>query len=68
MEIEDVIDNGDDGNDDDDDEGWITPVNIKKVKKDMGCNNQVPLDETNVQCACLTTDFAMQVRYRQKLY
>jgi len=41
--------------------GWITPGNIKKVKRDMGYNDEIDIEGANVQCACLTTDFAMQV-------
>ena len=62
-------DDNDDGNDDDDDEqdgdtdGWITPGNISKVKKKMGVNDEVLLKDSNIKCVCLTTDFAMQVRF-----
>merc|ERR1711975_89680 len=49
-------------NDDDDDEegGWITPRNLTKVKQALGTVGCVGIAETSVQCACLTTDFAMQ--------
>ena len=47
-----------DGNDE---EGWITPGNIKKVKQDMGYDDEINMQDTNIKCACLTTDFAMQV-------
>ncbi|XP_020707810.2 RNA-binding protein NOB1 isoform X2 [Athalia rosae] len=40
-----------------DDEGWITPGNIVKVKKQMDSDI---LEEKPVRVACLTTDFAMQ--------
>ena len=52
--------NCDDHNDDGDDEGWITPGNISKVKKEMGFDDvdQSPVD---AKSGCLTTDFAMQV-------
>lgn len=43
--------------DDDDESSWITPSNIKTVKKQInsGCT-----EEKNVKVACITTDFAMQ--------
>ncbi|XP_067144807.1 RNA-binding protein NOB1 [Centruroides vittatus] len=43
--------------DDGDDEGWITPSNIEKVKKEMNC---LSLDDSSITVACITTDFAMQ--------
>ena len=62
----------DDANEDDDDDlledddedggGWITPSNISKVKKKMGCEDEFDDPEVEVKTACLTTDFAMQVR------
>lgn len=48
------------GEDDDEDEGWITPSNIKAKTKAM--NGDVPLGDQFVKVACMTTDFAMQVR------
>lgn len=42
---------------DDDDDGWITPGNIAHVKNSM---NGV-LETIQLDVACLTTDFAMQV-------
>lgn len=42
---------------DDDDDGWITPGNIEQVKHSM---NGV-LETVQVDVACITTDFAMQV-------
>ena len=54
--------------DDGDSEGWITPGNIKKVKRDMGYNDEMDIESANVQCACLTTDFAMQVYRISYLY
>ncbi|XP_055638277.1 RNA-binding protein NOB1 [Toxorhynchites rutilus septentrionalis] len=49
----------DDSNDEDsnDDEGWITPSNIKEVKRDFGLNL---LEDNPSPVACMTTDFAMQ--------
>lgn len=41
----------------DDDEGWITPSNIKEVKRDYGTDL---LEDTASPVACMTTDFAMQ--------
>ena len=49
--------------DEDDGGGWITPGNIKKVKQEMGCNDEVDMENTDIKCACLTTDFAMQVSF-----
>ena len=47
--------------DDDDDEGWITPSNIKEVKRQMGIG-VAETEQSRVSVACLTTDFAMQVK------
>merc|ERR1712137_10920 len=47
----------DDDDDDDDDDGWITPGNIDQAKNSM---NGV-LETVQLEVACLTTDFAMQV-------
>ena len=44
--------------DDDDEDGWITPNNIASIKQSMG----EPEVRSCVPVACLTTDFAMQVR------
>lgn len=41
----------------DDGEGWITPSNISNVKKNFGSE---VLEDTEVEVACITTDFAMQ--------
>ncbi|XP_058832805.1 RNA-binding protein NOB1 [Topomyia yanbarensis] len=41
----------------DDEEGWITPSNIKDVKRDFGTDL---LEESPSPVACMTTDFAMQ--------
>lgn len=43
----------------DDEVGWITPQNIQKAKADMRKEIYDSLQDVNV--ACLTTDFAMQV-------
>lgn len=56
LETEDLEDDSDD---DEGDGGWITPSNIKDVKRQMGDN--VTREMTHVQVACLTTDFAIQV-------
>ena len=45
----------------DDDEGWITPANYSKKKEQMAMVNEKELIE-NVEVACMTSDFAMQVR------
>lgn len=42
---------------DDDDTAWITPSNIKKVKKDMGADLE---EEKYAAVACMTTDYAIQ--------
>lgn len=39
------------------DEGWITPSNIKNVKKNFSSDI---LEEKEVEVGCITTDFAMQ--------
>ena len=57
-ENEENTSNGDE--DEDDDQGWITPGNISKVKKDMGFD-ELDDKEVDAKSACLTTDFAMQV-------
>ena len=50
----------DEEEDDDDGGGWITPGNIEQVKHSMaGITETVQLE-----VACLTTDFAMQVSFR----
>lgn len=46
-----------DENEEVDDDGWITPSNIKSVKKQI---NSACTEEKNVKVACITTDFAMQ--------
>uniref|UniRef100_A0A182M930 RNA-binding protein NOB1 n=1 Tax=Anopheles culicifacies TaxID=139723 RepID=A0A182M930_9DIPT len=40
-----------------DDDGWITPSNIKQVKRDMGMDLH---EETPTTVACITTDYALQ--------
>ena len=54
---------GDDDDDDDSESGWITPGNIQKVKQSFGTAEEIKIEDGNVKCACLTTDFAMQVKY-----
>ena len=46
----------------DDDEGWITPGNYSKKKEQMAMVNEKELIQ-NVEVACMTSDFAMQVRF-----
>ena len=48
---------GEDSDDDDDEDGWITPANLQHVKNTM---NGV-VETVQLEVACLTTDFAMQV-------
>lgn len=51
--------------DDDDDDGWITPSNIKKHKIKSGqFMDEKEQEEEDVLVACMTVDFAMQVRHR----
>ncbi|XP_066290875.1 RNA-binding protein NOB1-like [Branchiostoma lanceolatum] len=47
----------DEDDDDDDDEGWITPSNIHKVKRNATLGSTEPRE---VKVGCITTDFAMQ--------
>uniref|UniRef100_A0A182VX29 RNA-binding protein NOB1 n=1 Tax=Anopheles minimus TaxID=112268 RepID=A0A182VX29_9DIPT len=47
----------DEADDDDDDDGWITPGNIKQVKRDMGMDLH---EETPTTVACITIDYALQ--------
>ena len=53
-----IINNYDDNIDDN---GWITPGNIEKIKEQMVIDDEIRLEDANIKCACLTTDFAMQV-------
>ena len=46
-----------DDDDDDDDSGWITPRNIREVKKEIDSDL---LEQEPATVACLTMDFAMQ--------
>lgn len=56
-------DEEEDEEDDEDGGGWITPGNIQQVKNSMaGVTETVTLE-----VACLTTDFAMQVRCQLQL-
>ncbi|XP_055913764.1 RNA-binding protein NOB1 [Eupeodes corollae] len=48
---------GDEQEDYNDDSGWITPSNIKKVKKDLEGKVE---DEVIPTVACMSTDFAIQ--------
>ena len=49
-------------NDEDDDGGWITPDNIGKVRDEV-LSRQGHDKVSPATVACITTDFAMQVRY-----
>ena len=55
-------DNSDDGDDDGEDGGWITPHNIETVKTKHGLSNTSGVRE-EIEVACMTTDFAMQVSH-----
>ncbi|XP_044743917.1 RNA-binding protein NOB1 [Chrysoperla carnea] len=46
----------------DNDEGWITPNNIKEIKKQI---NSEYVEEKPVEVACITSDFSMQNVLRQ---
>ena len=55
----------DEADDDSDDGGWITPSNVKRVKeRQWNARNggSQPVDQGPIDVACITTDFAMQVR------
>ncbi|XP_035900619.1 RNA-binding protein NOB1 [Anopheles stephensi] len=56
-EEEDFEGEGDDAEDDEDDDSWITPTNIKQVKRDMGMDLH---EEASTTVACITTDYALQ--------
>jgi RNA-binding protein NOB1 len=58
-EEEEEEDESEEEEDDDDDGGWITPGNIQQVKHSMAGNTET----VQLDVACLTTDFAMQVGY-----
>ena len=44
------------------DEGWITPANYSKKREQMAMVNEKELIQ-NVEVACMTSDFAMQVSF-----
>ncbi len=50
------------GEDDDDDEGWITPKNFAQKRLEM-FGVEANKEREEVKVACMTTDFAMQVRH-----
>ncbi len=48
---------------DSDEEGWIKPSNLEEVKKmSMVEADQRDIKDLNLKVACMTSDFAMQVR------
>lgn len=53
----DASDNEEEGEDDDDGGGWITPSNVKVVKREMTKDIRV---EKPVEVACMSTDFSVQ--------
>lgn len=56
---------GEEEEDDDDDDGWITPSNIKKHKMKSGLLvDEKEQEEEDILVACMTVDFALQVRHR----
>ena len=56
------VDNEDRSEEDDDENGWITPSNLEEVKK-MNLNElEEDLTNLSVKVACMTSDFAMQVK------
>ena len=62
-EEEEVEESTEEEEDDDDGGGWITPGNIQQVKHSMVGNTET----VQLDVACLTTDFAMQVGYINEL-
>lgn len=57
SEDDEDVEEGEDDGEDDDDDGWITPSNIKELKRDFGTDL---LEDNPSPVACMTTDFAMQ--------
>jgi len=53
-------DENDENEEDDDEDGWITPKNLEKVNQTFGISGTLQIKDSQVKCACLTTDFAMQ--------
>lgn len=62
-EEEEERDEGFNEEDEGDDEGWITPNNLKSMKQKMGYDDETAIQLDHIKCACLTTDFAMQVTH-----
>ena len=62
LEEEDAENDDVESEDDDDDEGWITPANVKQKKREMNGAEGDEDKQKRVAVACMTTDFAMQVR------
>uniref|UniRef100_A0A1Q3F403 RNA-binding protein NOB1 n=1 Tax=Culex tarsalis TaxID=7177 RepID=A0A1Q3F403_CULTA len=56
SEDDEPVEDGEEEEEDDDD-GWITPSNIKEVKRDFGTDL---LEDNPSPVACMTTDYAMQ--------
>ena len=48
----------------DDDEGWITASNIKAKRREIEGRAAEEEEQKHVKVACMTTDFAMQVRIK----
>ena len=46
----------------DDDEGWITASNIREKRREIDGRTAEEEEQKHVKVACMTTDFAMQVR------
>ena len=46
----------------DDDEGWITASNIREKRREIDGRTAEDEGQKHVRVACMTTDFAMQVR------
>ena len=57
VEDEETVEEEEEEEEEDDDDGWITPGNIAEAKNSM---NGV-VETVQLEVACLTTDFAMQV-------
>jgi len=51
---------GEEEEEDEDEGGWITPQNLEKVNQTFGTTGTVKIKDSQIKCACLTTDFAMQ--------
>ena len=60
-ENEEQSDDDSDEDNDEDEEGWITPDNLQQACEEMG--GVLEEEPKGIAVGCITTDFAMQVRY-----